>query len=110
VGQIFFGWDGRLTQSFFGTSGLRYRHIQESFYPGRTVFSRKIFFFLNMRTKLQGGKSRQYDESVLTFFHPERSDYGSGGKYVFDAAVVERLLTKKERKGRNDRANGETNN
>jgi len=39
-GQIFFGWDGRLRQSFSLDEW-----IQESFYPGRTVFSRKLFFF-----------------------------------------------------------------
>jgi len=65
-GQIFFGWDGRLRQSFFGTSGFRYRYTQESFYPGRTVFSRKLFF--NTRTELQKEKSQQYDDYFLTFF------------------------------------------
>jgi len=82
---ILFGFDGGVRQSFFGTNFLWLGWeikaiffmgrvafdidipIQESFYPGQTVFSRKFFFFYT-RTKLQGGKSRQYDESFLTFF------------------------------------------
>jgi len=54
LGQIFFGWDERLRQSFFGTSGFRYRHIQESFYPGRRVFSRKFLFLTRGRSFKDG--------------------------------------------------------
>jgi len=48
-------------------SGFRYRHMQESFYPGRTVFSRKFFF--NTRTAFQGGKCQQHDDFFLIFFY-----------------------------------------
>ena len=51
-----------------------------------------------------------YVQAYRDHMDPERSVYDSEGKYVIDAAAVDRLLTKYQREKRNGQTNGEINN
>jgi len=78
--SFFFGCDGGLRRSFFGTNflwlGWEIKAIffwdeqltilayTREFLPGTNGFLSKVFFsFFNTRTELQGGKSQQYDDT-----------------------------------------------